>query len=122
MKLKLKTAQRDSVRLPAIPAAERVCIFLRPLTHKGLRNRRRCAHGQTNRFLVEERGLLARDQRRVKIRVGKRITANDVAQKLHIGIEAHDAGLRQRLIKPGQRFFTGLAMHDQLGDHRIIKR
>ena len=43
-------------------------------------------------------------------------------QKLHIGSQAHDTGLRQSGIQISQSLRTRLAMHDEFGHHRVVER
>ena len=45
-----------------------------------------------------------------------------MTQKLHIGVQAHDMGLRQCHVQPRQGFFTRGPVHDQLGDHGVVIR
>ena len=45
-----------------------------------------------------------------------------MAQKLHIGGQADDVGLRQRRVQPGQRLLARVAVHDELGHHGVVKR
>ena len=45
-----------------------------------------------------------------------------MAKELHIGVQANDVGLRQSGVEPRQRLLAGVAMHDQLGHHRVVKR
>ena len=72
--------------------------------------------------MLEQHGAFALDERGVELRMGKRIAAHDVTQKLHIGVQAHDLGLRERGVQARQRLLAGVAMHDQLGHHRVVKR
>ena len=77
---------------------------------------------QAHTFLLEQHGGFSLDQRGVEFGRGKRLAANDVAQKLHIGVQAHDVGLRQSRVEPGQCLIARVAVHDQLGHHRVVKR
>ena len=43
-------------------------------------------------------------------------------QKLHIGGQAHDTGLRQSGVQIGQGLRTRLPMHDEFGHHRVVER
>ena len=45
-----------------------------------------------------------------------------MAQKLHIGGQPHDMGLRQRGIHARQGFFTRGTVHDEFGHHGVVKR
>ena len=80
------------------------------------------SHWQPDRLLLEQHSFLALNQCGVEIGVCKRWAAYHVTQELHVGVEPDDANLRQRIVQPGQRFFARLAVHDQLGHHRVVKR
>ena len=122
LELELETPLRHAMRLPAIAPAERVVAFCGPLVEQRLGNRGGACHGQPDRLLLEQQRLFALYQCGVQIGLGKRRRAQHVAQKLHIGAETDDVRLRQRLVEPGQRFFTRLAVHDQFGDHGVVVR
>ena len=121
LEVKFKGPLRHAMRLPAVAAAERVCAFAGLFGQQRLGNCAGRRQAQADRLLLEQHGFFTRDQGGVQIRLGKRRAAHHIAQKLHIGVQAHDAGLCQRLVHAGQRFFPCLAVHDQLGDHRVVE-
>jgi hypothetical protein len=41
--------------------------------------------------------------------------------ELHVGRDSDDVRLRQRQVEPRQRFLARGAVHDQLGDHRVVE-
>ena len=122
MEFKLETARHRAMRAPAVAAAEGVGAFSRFLRQqragdRGSR-RERPAHG----LLLEQQRPLSFDQRRVEIGLRKGRAADDVAQELHIGRQADDMRPRQRLVEPGQCLLARVAVHDELGDHRVVER
>ena len=96
---KLKAALRHPVGLPAIAAAERVWplqsfVGLQSVRHHGGHRGR-----QAHLVLLEQDSGFTRDEGRVELGRGKRIAAHHMAQKLHIGVQAHDVGLGQRRVQ-----------------------
>ena len=83
-------------------------------------------HGRGNGALKRDRvrpqhvGLFALNQGRVELGMGKRVGGQDTAQELHIGGQPDDVGLGQGRIESCQGLFSIGAMHDQLGDHRVV--
>ena len=71
---------------------------------------------------MKQHVFFAFNQGGVQLRLGKRGAAQDMAQKLHIGGQAHNVRLRQGGIEARQSLFTGFAVHDQLGHHGVVIR
>ncbi len=120
--LQLKAAARGAVRLPTIAAAERVSALGCGFGLQGTGNHRRCSGLQTHRVLLEQHRAFALDECGIELRSGKRLTEHHMAQKLHIGVQADDVGLRQGRVQPCQGLLARVAMHDELGHHGVIKR
>ena len=76
--------------------------------------------GALQRRDIEQRGVLALDQRRVEIGGGKSLGLHQAAQKGHVGVQAQDLGLPQGLRQPGQGLGAVLAPDDELGDHGVV--
>ena len=124
-----KPPLRRAMRLPAIALPPRVnpAIGIGHLRGGGflcqrMCHQRCCGQRQADFFLTKQMRRFTRNQRGVQLRIGKRRAGRYLAQKLHIGGQAHDMGLHQRGIQPGQCLSAAVAMHDELGHHGVVKR
>ena len=117
-----KAARHHTVRAPAVTLAERAPAHARTLVQQ--RTRDSCGGGQwqADLFLVEQHSLLTLDQCGVQLRLGKRMAACHQPQELHIGGQPHDTHLLQRSVEPRQCLFTGVAVYDEFGHHRVVER
>ncbi len=106
---------------PAVATREGLGHLGRPFADQGARDRCRGRQRQAQRLPIEQHRALALDQRGVEVGAGKGSGAQHAAQELHIGRDADDLRLCQRLVEPCQRLFARRTVHDQLGDHRIVE-
>ncbi len=65
---------------------------------------------------------MAGDEAGVEAGIDEGGMAGDAAQQIQVGAHTHHFRLRQRARQPAQRLGTVAAMHDQLGDHRVVIR
>ena len=79
-------------------------------------------YGQVNAhfFLIKQHRRFTRNQCRVEVGLGKRIAPQNVPQKLHVGVQAHNMKLGQRGIQARQRFGTGRTVHNEFGHHGVV--
>ena len=117
---KAKAPKQFAQAAPAVRLAKRASSLPGPLGQQGARHLGRAGQRHADPGLTKQRRRLAWNQRRVEIGPGKRAALHHMAQKLHIGLQTDDVGLRQRHIKPRQRLFSGVAVDDQLGHHRVV--
>ena len=71
---------------------------------------------------MKQHGFFALNQRRIQIGLRERHALHHVAQKLHVRCQPDDVRVRQRRIEPRQGLFARVAVHDEFGDHRVVKR
>ena len=130
LELKVKPARTRAVRAPAVLAGPGVqphglgghLRLLGFFLQQGVGHSSGHRQVQSDFLLLEQHSFFARNQGGVQISLGERAALHHVAQKLHIGVEAHDVGCGQCGIQTGQCLLAGVAMHDQLGDHGVVKR
>ena len=124
MELELEGPRVRPQRAPAVAAREtggRPALRAGPLAQDLLRDGRGHRQRQPQRLAVEQNRALALDECRVELRLREGLGGQHAAQELHVGRHAHDVHLGQRRIEPGQRLCTRGAVHDQLGDHRVVE-
>lgn len=122
LKLESEPSHPGAECTPAVASTERIRIGQYLFGQQRMGDRGRHRKVQPHGLLLEQHRLLTHDQRRIEIGLGERLAARDVAQKLHIGVQTDDMGLRQRRIQPCQRLGPVITDHDQLGHHGIVKR
>ena len=129
MELQQELAVRRAMGTPAVALCPGVYPAARvhlgcsqcQLAGQGLRHHGGSGHLQTHLLLLEQDRRFARNQRRIQLRLCERWACDHVAQKLHIGRQADDMGLRQRRVHARQRLLTRSAVHDELGDHGVVE-
>ena len=117
-----KSTHSLTMRAPAIAGAERVAARAGAFVQERARHSGCSGQRQGHRLLVKQGRGLARNQRGIELRLCERITAHHMPQELHVGGQAHDVRLRQRRVEAGECLLARGAVHDQLGDHRVVKR
>ena len=125
-KFQRKCTRGRRMRLPGVTSGPGVfpraaCLACSLLLAQGVGHQCRGRPWQAHIFLVEQRGGFAGNQRRVQTRLRKRFAGHHMAQKLHIGVQAHDVGCGQGCVQACQGLGPGAAVHDELGDHGVIK-
>jgi hypothetical protein len=75
-----------------------------------------------DRGLLEKRFPVALDEAGLELARRERLALHHAAQEGDVGRHAGDLHLRERLAQARERTGAVVAAHDELGDHRIVKR